>query len=386
MKTARRYLASEIYRTTIAVTLVLLGLFIFFDMIDALDKLNEKFTFLSLLYVQILQIPNRLYDLLPICVLIGTVIALAGLAQRNELVILRVSGISSKRLLSMLWLITIPVMIIATFISEVVTPYTEKKSSDFTISALGKNSTKMASGYWFREPADATHYRVINIRRLNSSTEVATITIFEYNTQDQQLAQVISADKGLLQNGELTLENVTVRTLAPNIEQILTQEEAPLETISSLKSQKTMTFSTSLTSERLVATELQPDKMSTPDLLNYIQYLEENDLQSNRHTVALWRKGSYPFTLLVMITLAAPIGFVQSRKGGVGAKVFLGILIGIVFFMANQLALNVGMLNNLPPWLTALLPNIIALILAFGALYLMERRSKPSSNGFIHAK
>ncbi|MCQ9328060.1 LPS export ABC transporter permease LptG [Pelistega suis] len=384
MKTARRYLASEIYRTTIAVILVLLGLFIFFDMIDALDNLNEKFTFVSLLYVQALQIPNRLYDLLPICVLIGTVIALAGLAQRNELVILRVSGISSKRLLWMLWLITIPFMIFAAFVSEVITPYTEKKTSEFTISALGKNSTKMDSGYWFREPVDDSHYRVINIRRLNSSTEIDTITIFEYNTQDNQLSSVTNAAKGILQHGELRLDNVTTRTLTSNLAQVLTNEQAPLENISTLKTQKTISFKTSLTSERLVATELQPDKMSTPDLLNYVQYLEENNLQANRHIVALWRKGSYPFTLLVMITLAAPIGFVQSRKGGVGAKIFLGILIGIVFFMANQLALNVGMLNNLPPWLTALLPNIIALILAFGALYLMERRSKPRN--FIHAK
>ncbi|MDY3331223.1 MAG: LPS export ABC transporter permease LptG [Pelistega sp.] len=384
MKTARRYLASEIYRTTIAVILVLLGLFIFFDMIDGLDDLSEKFTFMSLLYMQALQVPNRLYDLLPICVLIGTVIALAGLAQRNELVILRVSGISSKRLLWMLWLITIPFMIFALLVSEVVTPYTEKKASDYAISALGKNSTKMNSGYWFREPADENHYRVINIRRLDSSTAVSNINVFEYNTANNQLAQAVSAAKGRLQNGELTLDNVTIRTLASNIEQILTLADAPLETLSKTSSQKSMTFKTSLTSERLVATELQPDKMSTPDLLNYVQYLEENNLQTNRHIVALWRKGSYPFTLLVMITLAAPIGFVQSRKGGVGAKIFLGILIGITFFMANQLALNVGMLNNLPPWLTALLPNIVALVLAFAALYLMERRSKP--NNFIHAK
>lgn len=384
MKTARRYLASEIYRTTIAVILVLLGLFIFFDMIDALDNLNEKFTFVSLLYVQALQIPNRLYDLLPICVLIGTVIALAGLAQRNELVILRVSGISSKRLLWMLWLITIPFMIFATFVSEIVTPYTEKKTSEFTISTLGKNSTKMNSGYWFREPVNDTHYRVINIRRLNSSTEIDTITIFEYNTQNNQLSSVTTAAKGVLQQGELRLDNVTTRTLTPSLAEVLTNEQAPLENISSVNSQETISFKTSLTSERLVATELQPDKMSTPDLLNYVQYLEENNLQANRHIVALWRKGSYPFTLLVMITLAAPIGFVQSRKGGVGAKIFLGILIGIIFFMTNQLALNVGMLNNLPPWLTALLPNIIALILAFGALYLIERRSKPRN--FIHAK
>ena len=40
-------------------------------------------------HMQALALPTRLYDLLPIGLLIGAILALAGLAQRNELVILR---------------------------------------------------------------------------------------------------------------------------------------------------------------------------------------------------------------------------------------------------------------------------------------------------------
>ncbi|NOL49960.1 LPS export ABC transporter permease LptG [Pelistega europaea] len=384
MRTARHYIANEIYRTTAVVIVVLLGLFTFFETIDALDKISEKFSFLTLLYMQVLQFPTRLYDLLPISLLIGTVIALAGLAQRNELTILRVSGVSGRRLLMTLWIITIPIMLFATFLSEIATPYAESKSSELTLTALGKNSTDMDSGYWFREPVNQDEYRVINILHLDSRSEVSGITLFEYDVKNNQLSRVISAPKGEIQHGEITLHDVTERKSLLNINTVLTQADTSLETISVLNKYPTLSLKTSVTNDRLVATELQPDRMSTANLLNYIQYLKQNHLQTNRHVVALWRKGSYPFTLLVMITLAAPIGFVQSRKGGVGSKIFLGILIGIVFFMANQLALNVGMLNNLPPWLTALLPNMVALILAFMALYLMERQRKPES--FIHAK
>ncbi|ETD72161.1 membrane protein [Pelistega indica] len=384
MRTARRYLASEIYRTTIAVLLVLLGLFTFFEMIDALDNLSEKFSFLSMLYMQALQLPTRLYDLLPIGLLIGAVVALAGLAQRNELVILRVSGISSKKLLFMLWVITIPLMIFATLLSEIATPLAEQKTSELTLTLLGQNSNRMQSGYWFREPADQYHYRVINIQHLNSHTQVSGVTVYEYDTRNNQFSRLYTAEKGTFEQGKLSLTKVKLTESLIDIEKVLSNPDSPLEKVSSFTSLPSVSFDTSLTTQRLVATELQPDRMSTNNLLNYVQYLKENHLQTNRHIVALWRKGSYPFTLLVMITLAAPIGFVQTRKGGVGAKVFLGILIGIVFFMANQLALNVGMLNNLPPWLTALLPNMIALTLALLALYLMERRKKPSS--FIHAK
>ena len=384
MRTARRYLASEIYRTTTAVLLVLLGLFTFFELIDALDDLSEKFSFLSMLYMQALQLPTRLYDLLPIGLLIGAVISLASLAQRNELVILRVSGVSSKRLLAMLWVITIPVMVFAALLSEVIPPLAEVKTSEISLSLLGKSSNRMNSGYWFREPESENHYRIINIQKLNSETEVENVRVLIYNIKTNQFSRMLQAAKGTLNEGKLILPNTLEVKSLIDIEKTLSNPDMPLENVSKRVHHKEVVLTTSLSNDRLIATELQPDRMSTVALLDYIDYLDTNHLQTNRHIVALWRKGSYPFTLLVMITLAAPIGFVQIRKGGVGAKIFLGILIGIVFFMINQLALNVGMLNNLPPWLTALLPNIIALLLAFAALFLMELRAKPKQ--FIHAK
>src|SRR5690606_1805869 len=98
MRTARRYLAREIYRSSAVVLLALIGLFTFFALIEELDNIGGSFTLLNLFYMQALALPTRLYDLLPIGLLIGAILALAGLAQRNELVILRVSGVSGMKL------------------------------------------------------------------------------------------------------------------------------------------------------------------------------------------------------------------------------------------------------------------------------------------------
>ena len=65
----------------------------------------------------------------------------------------------------------------------------------------------------------------------------------------------------------------------------------------------------------------------------------------------------------------------QTRRGGVGAKVFIGILLGTGFFMINQLALNVGMLYKWSPVVTALLPNIVAMLMALFAVLMMENRN-----------
>ncbi|WP_028884660.1 LPS export ABC transporter permease LptG [Taylorella asinigenitalis] len=377
MKSAIKLLSKEIYKTCALVILVLLGLFTFFETIEEFDKLNEIYTLWVMLALQAFQLPTRLYDILPIGLLIGAVVALANLAQRNELVILRVSGLSSRKLLLMLWWITVPIVIFATLLSEVITPWADQRVSAINMAVLGKKSNQLDSGYWFREPSSKDTYRVINLQNLIDNKTVEGIKVYEYSIVDNQFKRLLIAEKGELANKELKLFKVIQTDSLINMDKVLNTEHDPVIKGSNSQKMDMVSLPTSLTESRLLATELKPDRMSTLKLLDYLDYLEENNLEKNRHVVALWRKLSYPFALIVMITLATPLGFVQNRKGGVGAKIFIGILIGIVFFMVNQLSLNMGMLSNLPPWITALLPNIIAMVLAMGALYLIERKPKP---------
>ena len=374
MRTARRYLAREIYRSCAVVLMALIGLFTFFALIEELDNIGSKFTLLNLLYLQALELPTRLYELLPIGLLIGSILALAGLAQRNELVILRVSGVSGLKLLVMLWIITIPWFLGAFLLSEVVTPMAELKISEVNMTLLGKSDgSRLRSGYWFKEEGEDGGTRVINISRLRPNGSVADVTLYEFGA-GQELRQFSRAAEGRFGEGALMLKQVSELQISSDAVTALaagTPPEAPLTTLHAVPDRS---LATTLTPERLIARVLTPERMQALDLLDYISYLESNNLQTDRQVVALWRKLAYPFTLFVMITIAAPVAFMQTRRGGVGGKVFIGILLGVGFFMVNQLALNVGMLSKWAPWVTALVPNLGALLLAFGALLLMENQ------------
>ena len=374
MRTARRYLAREIYRSSAVVLVALVGLFTFFALIEDLDNVGTKFTLLNLFYMQALALPTRLYELLPIGLLIGAILALAGLAQRNELVILRVSGVSGIKLLVMLWTVTIPLVVGAFVLSEVVTPAAEIKASETSLRLLGKaGGGRLNSGYWFKEAAPDGGTRIINIAQLKSSGAVGDITLYEFN-QGQELTSLSRAKNGHFTSGSLVLEEVTETAIAAQSVSALADALKPEAPLTHISTQPTRTLATTLTPERLIARILTPERMSMLDLVDYIDYLQNNQLQTERQVVAFWRKMAYPFTLLVMITIAAPIGFMQTRRGGVGSKVFIGILLGVGFFMLNQLALNVGMLSKWAPWVTALVPNLGALGLALGALILMENQ------------
>lgn len=375
MRTARRYLAREIYRSCAVVLLALLGLFTFFALVDDLDNVGDKFSMLALLYMQALALPTRLYDLLPIGLLIGAILALAGLAQRNELVILRVSGVSGMRLLRMLWIITLPLVIGATLLSEYVTPAAEIKSGEASLMFRGKASggARMDSGYWFKEPTRDGGTRIINIATLLANGNVEGVTLYEFRP-GQRLTRLSKAETGTFTDGKLVLHDVVETKLDDEAAQALANAKPPKTAPAQVTKLAERELDTTLSPDRLLARVLTPERMSVGTLLDYIDYLNHNQIDASRQVIALWRKVAYPFTLFVMMTIAAPIGFMQTRRGGVGAKVFMGILLGVGFFMLNQLALNVGMLSRWPPWLTALGPNVGAVLIALGALSLMESR------------
>ena len=381
MRIATRYLASEIYRSSAVVLLALIGLFSFFNLIDELDKVSANFSLGSLLYLQALNLPTQLYELLPIGLLIGAVLALAGLAQRNELVVLRVAGVSGMQLLLSLWLITTPLMVGAFVLSEYITPRAEIQASESSLKLLGRaGGGRLSSGYWFKENNAQSEMRLINIGRLNDKSTVADITIYEFD-QKQHLQQFIQAQSGYFADHQLHLQQVQRATLDPNALAALENATPPSNALSRLDYQDQLAINTVLSAERLLARILTPERMAITDLVDYIDYLDQNQLQTDRQAVALWRKIAYPFTLLVMITIAAPISFMQTRHGGAGSKIFIGILVGVGFFMANQLALNLGMLSHWQPWVTALLPSLLALSLALISLIFIENKQRWGRKG-----
>jgi len=376
VKTARRYIAREIYRSCVVVVLALVGLFTFFSLVDKLDRVGGDFRLIHLLWLELLDMPTRLYDLLPIGLLIGSILALAGLAQRHELVILRVSGVSAAGLLRMLWRIALPLVLGAVLLAEFVVPATEIRLSEANLSLLGRTGSggRLESGYWFKERTEGGE-RVINVATLLPSGNVRGVTVYEF-TDRQHMRALIRAEQGRFEEGQFVLGQTASTEIVAGATQALADGKPTSDSPIQVSEAPSITLSTGLTQELLLARVLTPERMSMVNLWRYIDYLDENQLVTDRQVVAMWRKAIYPFTLFIMIAIAAPISVMHTRRGGVGGKVFLGILAGVTFFMMNQLALNAGMLYGWAPWVTALVPNLLVLGAALSALLLLDNRNR----------
>ena len=132
---------------------------------------------------------------------------------------------------------------------------------------------------------------------------------------------------------------------------------------------------TELTQEMVSVALLRPDRMSTLDLFSYIQHLEANGQTSQRYEIEFWRKVFYPLSCLVMVVLALPFAYLHFRSGTITTYVFGGVLIGISFFLLNNVFGYVGNLRNWWPWLTAAAPGLLYSLLSLGAFsWLVLRR------------
>ena len=97
MKTLRRLLYTEVVIAVAAITLAFIALFFFFDFVDELRAIGRDAALgysvaQALIYVALL-IPNHIYELMPITVLIGSIFVMARFAQSSEFTILRTSGL-----------------------------------------------------------------------------------------------------------------------------------------------------------------------------------------------------------------------------------------------------------------------------------------------------
>jgi lipopolysaccharide export system permease protein len=114
--------------------------------------------------------------------------------------------------------------------------------------------------------------------------------------------------------------------------------------------------------------------MSAWNLYSYINHLKLNKQKTTRYDVAIWSKLIYPLACLVMVILALPFGFIQQRSGGASTKIFIGIMLGVLYQILNKVFVHLGLLNDWSPLFSAITPTILFLLAGITMLHYVEQR------------
>lgn len=358
MTLIRSYLVKEVVTATVFVFAALISLFAFLDLIRELKDFGQgNYRLPQIIAHVVLLIPGHVYELFPIAVLIGTIFALAQLSASSEYTVIRVSGVSMARFAGVLAQIGVAFAIVNFLVGEFVAPEAEQAAQRLRVKATtGVVASDFRSGLWVREAGS-----FVNVQQPLPDSTLAGVRIYEFDAR-HELRSISLAERGVYQRSEQRwlLENV-VQTRFDN-------GRSRVEKVPS------MHWSSVLTPAILNVLLVDPEQRSARDLFGYVQHLRENRQQSTRFEIALWTKFTYPLAVIVMMVLALPFAHVQRRIGGIGAKVFTGIMLGLGFHLVNRLVGHLGSIFEFQVALSALLPSTLFLSLALVMIWVLERR------------
>jgi lipopolysaccharide export system permease protein len=353
----RKYLAREIYAATLLVLVAFLMLFAFFDLINELNYLGRgNYRLQHALLFVLLSLPGHVYELAPIAVLIGTLYALSQLAANSEYTVMRVSGLSPYAAGAALVRIGAIFVVLTFAFGELVTPYAERAAQRLRLAAMSAVvAQEFRSGLWVKDD-----FRFINVREVKPDNSLSGIKIYEFD-DDYRLRSISFAERGEFEKDNTWRLSGVVRTAfgsgGTSVSRLAQTE-----------------WRSVLTPDLLSVLLVQPEKMSAINLYQFTRHLSENRQQTERYEIAMWKKLLYPFAALVMMALALPFAYVQARVGGVGAKIFAGIMLGVLFHLLNGLSSSVGIIQNWPPFYSAALPSVLFLFGAVLMMWWVERR------------
>ncbi|HUU73376.1 MAG TPA: LPS export ABC transporter permease LptG [Burkholderiales bacterium] len=358
MRILRRYVARQVFAATALVFAALLFLFGFFDFIQELSDVGRGNYRLPLaaLYVA-LSLPGRAYEILPVAALIGTLFALSQLVVNSEYTVMRVSGMSMRNMAVSLTRIGITLSVLTFVVGEVVAPFTEQAAQSLRLKATTSSVVAQAfrSGLWVK---DANKF--VNVSRIMPETVIHDVHVYEFDDRFR-LHTISHAARGEYQRDDLWVLHDVVQTRfdgsTTSVNQIAEWE-----------------WRSVLNPSILNVLMVVPEQMSLWDLYAYLEHLRSNRQDTVRYEIALWQKIIYPFAVLVMMVLALPFANFEVRSGGVGARIFTGIMLGLGFHLANRLFGHLGLLNAWPPLFSALTPMLGFLIAAIWMMHKVEKR------------
>lgn len=393
MKILQRYFFVNISQAVAFALVALLALIAFMDLTQELPDVGKGGYMMqhALLYV-LLQVPGNMYRVMPVSAMLGTIYTMAQFAQSSEFTIMRASSMSTRMAAMMLFKIGAVFVAITFLFGEVITPRTAPLAERIRLSAKGATvSSEFRSGMWTKDTvhAEGVHgpvsgSRFFNARQIRPDGQLVDVRLYEFDSSMRMRALITAAGATFSGNGIWRLQDVTEtlftnsRTLpAPgsaaasgeSIQSRFGQDTSRVET----RKLATLDLASEITPKILSVSRSDPEGMSANELAVYTRHLAENRQETERFKVAFWKKLFGPLSIFVLMALALPFGYLQSRSGGVSLKIFVGIMIGVSFLLIDSLFSHIGILTTWPAFLTALAPSLLFLLLAVGGLRWVER-------------
>lgn len=353
MRLLRRYIWWSVLAPALGVIGVLIALDGLFSYIAELEGLRANYQAWQAFEFIMTTMPRRIYEFLPMAILLGALIGLGMLASSGELTVIRAAGVSVGKVSRLALRPAILLLLIGLVLGEYVVPYTEQLAQSNRAVAEGKGEAiSSRHGFWHREGNEFIH-----INAVNTEGSLYGVTRFAFN-EDRELEQALFIEEAHYQDGQWRTKGIHGSTLAE--QKVTTFKEETLEWI------------TGLTPEFLAVVAVKPEHLALSKLWEYISYLQEQQLEAAEYQLVFWQKILQPLAILGMVLIAISFIFGPLREVPMSLRLTTGIIAGLLFHYGQQFVGHMSMVFHVSPVAAAAAPSVICCV--FGIWLLLRVR------------
>jgi lipopolysaccharide export system permease protein len=346
MTLLRAYLVTAVLRGVATVLAVLVAVTCAIEFVGQLNDVGTGDYGLqaALTYIG-LRIPRTVFTTLPIAALIGALLSLGNLAVHRELIVMRASGVSSWQMLSAVGLAGFVLAVLMVLLGERLAPSLGAYASEMRTRAMHEEiAVAKGQATWLREGD-----RIVSLRRQAGDLGYGGgVLVFELGPE-QSLLEVARAE-----SADLDAANRWV--LSNYAETSFGEDGVAVET------QRASSEASGLNPDLLELSVVREDLLDTPSLERYIGYLEANGLDAHRYLVAYWSRIASVASVILMTVLALPFVFGSLRSAAAGARLVVGLIIGLTYYVAGQVLTSGGEVYRLDPLMVAWAPTALLLL------------------------
>jgi len=301
-----------------------------------------------------LRIPEIVAQFLPFSVLLGTIVTLSTLNQNSEVIALKASGLSAHQVLAPLLITALGVALISFTFNERIVSRATATLEQWQKLQYGPVPVDRGdrSNVWVRNGDDLL--QVDQVRGRGDATRLTGITLFD-RTGGNMVA-IVSAKTGVRQGdgwkvGPATRFDVASGKLTRVGETLIAPGVRP---------------------DQFTLAAIDANGLSFGALRSVIADLKAGGRPTKALEGAMWHKLSGPLSSILMPLLGAVAAFGLARSGKLFVRAVTGMMLGFLYFVADNFALAMGNLGAYPPFLAAWAPFLLFFMIGEAVLIRTE--------------
>ncbi|GAB2565313.1 LPS export ABC transporter permease LptG [Dyella jejuensis] len=337
------------------VWLVLIGLDAMMQFVRQLGFIGRNgYTLSNAIFYVVVTIPRRMYEMFSFAALIGGLLGLGGLASTGELTALRAAGMSRLRIaVSAVGIVAVLIAGVVVM-GETVGPWGDQQAQALQLRLRsGGNLGLTSSGLWARDGERIINAKNSTLRTVgdHSFVQLIDVRVFTLTPDGQQLSRFEQANTAEQVGKQWVLDHVRSTTLDDSgvHSQTFTSER----------------WDSRLDPEILQQSLVQPQYLAIRDLQHIIDYKKKNGENTKPYEIPLWSRVMYPLNVLVLVLCAMPFAFGALRSGGLGKRIFMGMILAIGWYFVQKAIVSFGTVYGIPPLLANVLPALLLVAVAW---------------------